>query len=73
MAGSAGGPVRPRTLAVRFSRGDDELLIEHRQGGILAAGFLMLWLAGWTVGCVFLIGEVWTKPELFTLMFATPF
>ncbi len=34
---------------------------------------MLVWLAGWTVGCVFLIGNVIQNPGLFNIAFAIPF
>ena len=33
----------------------------------------MLWLVGWTVGCVFLTRMVIRQPNLFNILFAAPF
>lgn len=38
-----------------------------------AGCFLALWLTGWTVGCVVLVGTVLNDPSLGTLAFAIPF
>ena len=35
--------------------------------------FLLLWLIGWTVGCVFLVGLVIKEPKLGNFLFAIPF
>lgn len=34
---------------------------------------MLLWLAGWSVGCVFLLREVLNKPQLFIVLFSVPF
>ncbi len=38
-----------------------------------AAGFLIIWLIGWTVGCVLLVHAVLTKQEPMIIVFAIPF
>lgn len=47
------------------------LSLRSRQWGRGCA--LLLWLVGWTVGCVFLAGMVRKDPKLFNILFAVPF
>jgi hypothetical protein len=65
-------PARPRRLRTRFETSGQRLTIQYRR--FEASGcFLVLWLIGWTVGCVFLLGMVLTEPTLLHLGFAIPF
>ena len=52
----------PSSLSLRYRR---------RQWG--AGCFMLLWLCGWTVGCLFLGWQVWQKPEPLMIAFVTPF
>jgi hypothetical protein len=59
-------------LRTRFETSGQRLTIQYRR--FEASGcFLVLWLIGWTVGCVFLLGMVLTEPTLLHLGFAIPF
>jgi hypothetical protein len=65
-------PARPSRLRTRFESSGQRLTIQYRRFD--ASGcFLVLWLIGWTVGCVFLLGLVLTEPTLLHLAFAIPF
>lgn len=67
-------PARPRRLGVRFAQTGDALEMSRRSGGPAAGGcFLVLWLIGWTVGCVFLAVQVIREPKLFHILFGIPF
>lgn len=66
-------PARPRTLAIEFDRSADELALVYRSRRWGAGTFLLLWLIGWTVGCIFLAGNVIRDPTVFNLLFAIPF
>lgn len=68
-----GPPVRPRQLSVQWERVGDHAELVNRRRDWATGGFLMLWLTGWTVGCVFLVGLVIAQPNLFSLLFAIPF
>jgi hypothetical protein len=66
------GPARPETLTVEFYEQTDTLVIHKRSGGgpwII----LLLWLIGWTVGCVALVVKVLTEPTPGMVVFALPF
>lgn len=71
-AGASCGPARPDRLTVDFFEEPDMLLIDARPGG-RAWVFLLLWLVGWTVGCVLLFALVLNQPALGTFLFALPF
>lgn len=66
-------PPEPKRLSVRLERGLDRLRLvsAKRQWG--GAAFLILWLTGWTFGCIMLLGLVITQFSFFTLLFAVPF
>ncbi|REJ75765.1 MAG: hypothetical protein DWQ29_16605 [Planctomycetota bacterium] len=65
-------PARPQRLTVElFEQPDSIALRNNRAGGPWV--FLLLWLIGWTVGCVFLVVQVITEPELGMIAFAVPF
>lgn len=66
------GPARPEKLTVAYYEEPDTLVIHTRRGGG-PAGFLLLWLIGWTVACVTLLGEFIKDPTLATFAFALPF
>ena len=56
----------------RFELSGSRLTIAYR--GFDPTGcFLLLWLTGWTVGCVMLLGMVIQQPAVTSLMFAIPF
>lgn len=65
-------PARPKRLKTRFERAAGRLSIAYRRRDP-AGCFLVLWLIGWTVGCVFLVGLAIKEPKLMTVLFAVPF
>ena len=66
-------PTRPRGLTSTVSQDGDAIAVSMREGSLGAAGFLSLWLAGWTVACVLLVQVCLTKRELFLVLFGIPF
>jgi hypothetical protein len=66
------GPARPEKLTVDFYEEPDGIAIRKNRGGGPGC-FLSLWLIGWTVGCVALIGQAIRDPALGTFAFALPF
>ena len=71
---TAAPPLRPERLRTRFSRTGDSASVSWRLRGERGAGcFLLLWLTGWTVGCLFLAAEAIREPKVFTFLFAVPF
>ena len=66
-------PARPRVLKTAFERSGQRLELRCRNPQWGGGCFLVLWLIGWTVGCVFLAGMVIQEPRLFSLLFAIPF
>ena len=66
-------PARPRVLKTSFERSGQHLELRCRNPQWGGGCFLVLWLIGWTVGCVFLAGMVIREPRLFSLLFAIPF
>jgi len=67
------GPVRPRRTTARVDREGDAIYVRYRPGPWGTAFFLLLWLTGWTVGCVLLAEMVIRDPKLFHVLFAVPF
>jgi hypothetical protein len=67
------GPAKPRRLTVALERSGDRLGLRCRSREWGGGGFMLLWLIGWTVGCVFLAGWVIRGPQLFNVLFAVPF
>lgn len=69
-----GPPVPPPSgTKVRFAQAADSLVLQRRTGSIGAGAFMLLWLCGWTVGCVFLVNEVLTKRSPEMILFSVPF
>lgn len=66
-------PTRPASLTVDLTQSADGIAITTRQARGSGGGFLLLWLIGWTVGCVFLAGTIINDPSIGTIMFAVPF
>lgn len=63
---------KPADMACVVRRNEGALLVETRP----STGprfFLLLWLIGWTVGCVFLATELIAEPSLGTFCFSIPF
>ena len=67
------GPVKPARLTIRVVESGERLAFTHRQRQWGGGCFLLLWLTGWTVGCVFLVGVVAKDPKIQNLLFAVPF
>ena len=66
-------PTRPQRLKVALERVGERLHLSYRRREWATGTFLLLWLIGWTVGCVFLAGMVINDPQLFHIAFAIPF
>jgi hypothetical protein len=66
-------PAKPRRLHVRLDDAGDRLALTYRRREWGGGCFMLLWLIGWTVGCVFLAGMVSKDPTLFHIAFAVPF
>jgi hypothetical protein len=66
-------PARPERLSFRFAREKDRLALRFGRRPSGSGCFLVLWLIGWTVGCVFLAGMVIREPKIFNFLFAVPF
>ncbi len=74
MAGTATeSPVRPARLSVAAEQTSEGLVLSRRNAEWGAGIFMLLWLIGWTVGCVALAVMVRKEPTLFHLLFAVPF
>lgn len=66
-------PARPLLPKVRIDQSGGSLGLSYRRRQWHGGCFLILWLIGWTVGCVFLAGLVIHEPKLFNFLFAVPF
>lgn len=66
-------PIKPARLLVKLNEDDSQLTVRYRKRQWGVAFFLTFWLCGWTAGCLFLAYQIWTKPEVFLLVFAIPF
>lgn len=66
-------PIKPARLSVKLEESESRLVVRYHKRQWGSAIFLSLWLCGWTAGCLFLAYQVWTKPEVFLLVFAIPF
>ena len=66
------GPARPAKLSVDFYDEPDGIALHMKRGGGPGL-FLLLWLIGWTVGCVFLTHQVIHEPSIGMFAFAIPF
>jgi hypothetical protein len=64
---------KPRKCCVRVEQVGDDLVLRRGVRSIAGGGFLLLWLSGWTVGCVLLAGLVLKEPTLEHILFAIPF
>ena len=51
-------PPRPARLRSQWVDSGRECSLRYRPRSLGSSCFLVLWLIGWTVGCVFLIGLV---------------
>lgn len=63
-------PSRPETLTVVYLEEAGHLVI-HKKRGCGSYWFLLLWLTGWTVGCIVLAVNIFSDPSL--ILFAIPF
>ncbi|NUQ61817.1 MAG: hypothetical protein HUU20_04970 [Pirellulales bacterium] len=66
-------PVRPRRLKVRVVDEGDRLRFSFHAPQYGGGCFMVLWLIGWTVGCVWLAGMAINEPKFFIVLFAVPF
>ena len=69
-------PHRPVSLSYRYENNGDSLTLRQRKfllSTFPVAGFMTVWLTGWTVGCVLLIWKFVTEPSFFLLCFGIPF
>jgi hypothetical protein len=66
------GPPRPLNLTVELYEQPDGLAVRLKRGGGPWV-FLLIWLAGWTVGCVALLFMVIHQPTIGAFAFAVPF
>jgi hypothetical protein len=64
---------KPSRCQVRVEQVGDDLVLRRWSGSIAGGGFLLIWLTGWTLGCVLLAGLVLKEPTLEHILFAIPF
>jgi hypothetical protein len=64
---------KPRKLTVEFDRSAGCLRLQYRRRDWGVGFFMILWLIGWTVGCIWLAWEAINQPQLFHFLFAIPF
>jgi hypothetical protein len=60
-------------MQVRVEHSGRDLILRDARREWAGGCFLLLWLCGWTVGCVFLVGIVVADPKPLHLLFALPF
>lgn len=66
-------PTRPRVLTSTVSENGDAIVVTMREGSLGTAGFISLWLAGWTVACAMLVQVCLTERKLVLVLFGIPF
>jgi hypothetical protein len=73
MPAPVSAPAKPQRLKAVFERSDRALQLSCRAPAWGRGVFVLLWLIGWTVGCVFLVNQLLRNPKLGTALFAVPF
>ncbi len=63
---SSRGPARPSQLTVKLHEEFDQILLRRRCGGPWA--FMLWWLIGWTVGCIWFLFEFMQDPAFVTFV-----
>lgn len=66
-------PPLPRRLKSTLTRQGDRWTLSVPAGNWAIGIFLLLWLTGWTAGCVMLAREVLAEPKWSTILFGLPF
>jgi hypothetical protein len=64
---------QPANARVDVQRSGAALELVHRRPQYGSGCFLVVWLTGWTAGCVMLLVQVIQKPEFFMVLFGIPF
>jgi hypothetical protein len=64
---------QPASRRVRIEEVDDALELSYRRRPWGTAGFLLLWLTGWTAGTTLLLWKVCADPSVMHVLFAIPF
>ena len=64
---------QPQWRQVRIEEVGPDLELSYRQRSGCAACFLIVWLTGWTAGCVMLVGQALSDPRFFNFLVAAPF
>ncbi len=65
-------PPMPAKLRGKYDVSPQGMIVRYRPGAG-PAGFLLVWLIGWTVGCVLLAYKVFVEQQWMTIVFAIPF
>jgi hypothetical protein len=71
--GTQGSVATPLHCSTRVEQSGDELALRRRTGSAALGGILLLWLTGWTVGCVQLAGQALERPDLLSILVGVPF
>lgn len=66
-------PVKPRKLKAVVERAPGSMRVRFHTKQFGPGCFLVLWLTGWTVGCVTLAVKLATDPTIYHALFALPF
>jgi hypothetical protein len=66
-------PKRRASVSYTLTDTGNELLFAYRRRRNALAGFLSIWMAVWTAGCVFLTVMVAKQPDLERILFVIPF
>lgn len=62
-----------RIPGVRVEQRHHELVLHRSRRQLLIGCFFLFWLAGWSMGCLFLAAQVVAEPTFFHIAFALPF
>ncbi|HZV04980.1 MAG TPA: hypothetical protein VE999_07860 [Gemmataceae bacterium] len=63
----------PSSRQVQIAEVDGDLELSYRQRSWPVVCFLILWLTGWTGGCIMLIRQLIADPSVRNILFAVPF
>lgn len=66
-------PPRPEALRSKLLDDGSTMIVEVREGSIVLAVFLGVWLTFWTIGCVALIQKCIAGPTFESILFGVPF
>jgi hypothetical protein len=72
MSDAKTAPPMPAKLRGQYDVSPQGMTVRYRPS-VGPAGFMIVWLMGWTVGCVLLAYKVFVEHEWKTIAFAIPF